>query len=387
MTLIHTFSGAIDDGADPQYGTLSINGSTMYGMTMGGGSNNLGAIFKVDTNGGNFSLMHSFTGSTGHSENTDGRAPQSGLTLIGSNLYGTAVFGGTSGQGNVFKIGADGNAFTVLHSFTASDGAFPYGDLTPSGSILYGATFGGGSGNRGTIFKINMETNEYTYTQPFSSNNYGPLGGLTLCGSTLYGTNTYGTSNSKLGSIFKINTDLTGFEIIHPFTGTTEDGAFPYENTLTLCGSTLYGITRSGGGYGSGTIYKMNLDGSGFTILHSFEKYTAPKGDLTLIGSTLYGVTSGGGGGSMGTIYKIDTSGDNYSIIHSFNNSDGMGILPIGGLTLNGSTLYGMTMWGGQYNHGTIYALAIPEPSILTLLVAGTLTALAFGWRKIRRTA
>ncbi len=89
----------------------------------------------------------------------------------------------------------------------------------------------------------------------------------------------------------------------------------------------------------------------------------------------------------MGTIYKIDTSGDNFSTIHSFNNADGMGILPIGGLTLNGSTLYGMTMGGGQYNHGTIYALAIPEPSTLALLAAGAFTVLAFSWRQIRRTA
>ena len=83
--------------------------------------------------------------------------------------------------------------------------------------------------------------------------------------------------------------------------------------SLTLSGSTLYGMTSYGGTHYHGTIFKINTDGTGFQLLHSFEKWSKdggdPRGSLTLSGSTLYGMNDYGGTDGNGTIFKINTDG------------------------------------------------------------------------------
>src|SRR6266436_5454669 len=56
------------------------------------------------------------------------------------------------------------------------------------------------------------------------------------------------------------------FTNLHSFTGS--DGATPYA-TLTVSGNTLYGTTKDGG-LGSGTVFRINTDGTAFTNLHNF---------------------------------------------------------------------------------------------------------------------
>jgi uncharacterized repeat protein (TIGR03803 family) len=59
--------------------------------------------------------------------------------------------------------------------------------------------------------------------------------------------------------------------VLNPSTGiyTNGDGAYPTAE-LIVSGQTLFGVTSVGGHGGSGTIFKMNFDGSGFTNLHTF---------------------------------------------------------------------------------------------------------------------
>ena len=70
------------------------------------------------------------------------------LTLLGSKLYGVTQNGGSSGKGVLFSVNTDGSGFTVQNSFglLSSDGINPRGDLTLStdASTLYGMTPYGG---------------------------------------------------------------------------------------------------------------------------------------------------------------------------------------------------------------------------------------------------
>ncbi len=89
-----------------------------------------GTIYSLNTDGSDFQTIHSFSG-------PDGANPEGSLLAIGSTLYGTTS-GPRTGQpldntGTVFSIGADGGDFQVLHTFTGADGQSPYAGLTPIG--------------------------------------------------------------------------------------------------------------------------------------------------------------------------------------------------------------------------------------------------------------
>jgi large repetitive protein len=330
-------------------GSLTLSGSTLYGMTTGiiTKVKDAGTIFQINTDGTGYMVLYSF-GSVAN----DGANPQGDLTLSGSTLYGMTYVGGDNGYGTIFQINTDGTGYQVLHSFGGgSDQGYPNGSLTLSGSTLYGMTSGfewmsGVSIGAGTIFQINTDGTGYKVLHSFGDGSDGacPYGSLTLSGSTLFG---------MAGStIFQMNTDGTGYKVLHKFAGPPNDGDNPW-GSLTLSGSTLYGMTESGGAnpsaYGGlGTIFEINTDGTGYQVLYSFSGGSDganPNGALTPSGSTLYGMTVGGGKAKWGVIFQINTDGTGYMVLHDFSGKKGDGA-PSGSLTLSDSKLYGMTCGG-----------------------------------------
>ncbi len=368
FSTLYSFSGYPSDGTSP-FGSLTLSGTTLYGMTFYGGAYNggsgAGTIFKINTNGTGYQVLHNFG-----SVEADGINPQGSLTLSGSTLYGMTVGGGFYGYGTIFQMNTDGTGYQVLHDFgSGSDGAGPQGSLTLSGSTLYGMTTGGYTQYNegyGTIFRINTDGTGYQVLYSFGGGSDGacPYGSLTPSGSTLYGMTSggYAFGYSGLGTIFKINMDGTGYQVLYSFSGGS-DGANP-GSSLTMYGSMLYGMTYDGGADGLGTIFKINTDGTGYQVLHNFggveNDGAYPGGSLTLSSSTLYGMTLGTG--YFGTIFQINTDGTGYQVLYRFGYSDNMDPSGNGSLTLSGSTLYGMTNNGGTYGDGTIFYFGVTPP-------------------------
>ena len=235
FTNLHSFTGG-SDGAEPQAG-LIILGNTLYGTAYAGGSASNGTVFAVNTDGTDFMLLHTFT-ALENDTNSDGAVPYAGLVLSGNTLYGTAYAGGTAGNGTVFAVNTDGTDFTVLHSFTAisfpgtnTDGTYPYAGLTLSGNTLYGTTFFGGSGGMGTVFALTTDGTDFITLHNFTATS-GSLGfvGTNADGAMLYGglvlsedgNTLYGTASSGgrfgLGTVFAVNTDGSAFTTLHDFT-------------------------------------------------------------------------------------------------------------------------------------------------------------------------
>jgi uncharacterized repeat protein (TIGR03803 family) len=150
-TRLHDFTGGASDGASTQHGYLVLDGSTLYGMTTKGGKYNQGVAFSIGTDGKKFTILHSF----GSSSN-DGHFPYGSLMLNGTTLYGTTAKGGSKGLGTVFEIDEDGSKYQRLHDFTggSSDGAKPIDNVILVDGYLYGLTTGGGQYNDGTIFQV-----------------------------------------------------------------------------------------------------------------------------------------------------------------------------------------------------------------------------------------
>ena len=197
--------------------------------------------------------------------------------------------------------------FTNLYNFTGgSDGGAPYATLLLLGNTLYGTTEKGGTGV-GTVFRINTNGTGFTNLYSFTGGGDGanPAAGLTLSSNILYGTANRGGSSGG-GTVFAVNTDGTGFTVLHTFTAPTTNSSGIYTNSdgfwpsavLLLSSNILYGAAKRGGGSGWGTLFRINTDGTGFTNLHNFSGGTLDGGypnELISPGDNLYGTAQYGG--------------------------------------------------------------------------------------------
>jgi uncharacterized repeat protein (TIGR03803 family) len=401
------------DGAGPN--GLVLPGSTLYGTTYSGGSlGGDGTIFALNTDATAFTNLHSFAKYDVNSgNNTDGRWPNAGLTLSGSNLFGTASAGGTSGNGTVFAIVTDGADFRTLHSFSTAnqiggtvvnnDGFNPQSELVVSPTTIFGTASEGGRSGSGTVFSMNTDgtgfatLHSFAAAPNFTNADGSSPDGLILIGDTLYGTTRFG-GDSGNGTLFSVNTNGIGFKVLHSFTSTSgypsytnSDGANPTAR-LVLSGNTLYGTTPNGGSCGAGIIFRIITNGSDFSIVYNFTADSgaypyftnsdgaAPNG-LLLSGSTLYGTSQRGGLSGNGTIFGIHTDGTGFTNLHDFTasstNSSGIytntdGANPYAGLILSSNTLYGTAGSGGSSGNGTVFSISLPvSPPQLTIASAG----------------
>ncbi|MGH7940743.1 MAG: choice-of-anchor tandem repeat GloVer-containing protein, partial [Limisphaerales bacterium] len=318
-----------------------------WGTTTSGGTGGMGTVYTLDLTGP-----------------PEGAYPNE-LLLYSNMIYGTTEGldeSVSNGYGTIFSVNTNGLGFTNLLSFSRIYG-WPVSGVAASGSLLYGTTYSGGNGF-GTVFSFNATNgafngNVYTFQGPSQNDGEGP-GQLLFDGSALYGTTSGGGSNNDgQGTVFEINLGSETYEILHNFSGRGGDGSDP-EGPLLSSGGVLYGTTVSGGAYGFGTVFRMNEDGSGYAVLHSFgdSDGRGPEGELAISDGALYGTTSAGGAYGDGAIFTVDTDGTDYAIIHSFNGSEtNDGAVPFAGLIVSGETLYGTTYAGGAAGDGTVFCV------------------------------
>jgi uncharacterized repeat protein (TIGR03803 family) len=204
-------------------------------------------------------------------------------------------------------------------------------------------------------------TNLYSFTG--GNDGANPFAGLILSGNTLYGT-AFNAGSSDSGTVFAVNTNGMGFTILHPFTDGS-DGGYPFAG-LILSGNTLYGTAEDGGNSGRGTVFAVNTNEMGFTNLYSFTPApypnfyntdgTTPYAGLILSGNTLYGTAAYGGSSDSGTVFAVNTNGMGFTNLYSFTDGND-GANPEAGLILSGNTLYGTARNGGYYSGGTVFAI------------------------------
>ncbi len=295
LTVLSSFDGA-NHGDTPMSALIADSAGNFYGTTRYGGSFGNGTVFKLSPNGNGYdtSILYNFG-----SANADGAQPRAGLTMDGAgNLYGTTSLGGTHNQGTVFKLSPNGTDYVqrVIYNFgdAASDGATPWaGLIMDAEGSLYGTTYNGGSANLGTVFKLSRNGNGYEES------------------------------------------------ILYAFLGES-DGAHPLAALLMDSAGNLYGTTTYGGTTDSGTVFMLTADGGTYrkTNLWTFLYGENPSSSLLMdsVGN-LYGTNTPDqplfGGGA---VYQISHSGKRTTF------GEDMKGMPFGGLVMDSAgNLYGTT--------------------------------------------
>jgi uncharacterized repeat protein (TIGR03803 family) len=210
---------------------------------------------------------------------------------------------------------------------------------------------------------VQAQTLSVLYSFTGGSDGMTPLSGLTSAGkATFYGTTSAGGSGS--GTLFKLEPSGSGWTLntIHTFTS-NPDGATPIARVRVRPGGIVYGTTSAGGTSGAGTVYEMSSKGESviYEFLGGSDGSQPSPGDLAFDhAGNIYGTTSGGGANGNGTVYELVRSKKGAwkeKLLYSFRQSSD-GTVPVGGVTFGTpDTLYGTTSTGGTYGYGTVYQL------------------------------
>ncbi len=316
-------------------------------------------------------VVHAFSNRSAKASHPFGRL----LQAPDGFLYGTAsATTAYSGNGAIFREDPATNTLIIVYNFTGS-GSAGTGSGPRSGLILaadgklYGTCETGGRYGYGTVFSIDLSTAPVTVTKIHDFNDVAADGAFPESDSViqasdgyLYGATRYG-GTSDYGVVWKMALNGSSLTVLHSFTG--PDGAGPMAGVIEGSDGKLYGTAEYGGANNLGTVYYLRKDGSGFGVAHSFsaapmDGYNPQTGLTRGLGGKLYGTTQFGGlndNGSDGIIYSIDPSAGNaFSIVYNFNGTTGAN--PLSALSSDGSgNLYGTTWQGGANGYGTAYML------------------------------
>lgn len=208
----------------------------------------------------------------------------------------------------------------------------------------------------------------------------GPL--VQASDGNLYGTTRAGGGNrcndfdNFCGVVFRLTPD--GREtVIHSFKESKTDAFRPSSPLIEGRDGALYGLTSSGGAYGSGALYRVTLAGE-FSLIYSFgstpDDGIVPIGPLVVgADGSFYGTTASGGanhciqipqaGGNCGTVFRVTPAGAGQTL-YSFGTSVTDGVQPNGLMLASDGNFYGTTTTGGAntcsstaapYTCGTIF--------------------------------
>jgi uncharacterized repeat protein (TIGR03803 family) len=343
--LLHRFDYG-SEGGFPLAGLVRDSDGNLYGTTSSGGPDGEGTTYRLAPDG-TFTILHSFSFTDGK-----GFLPSPGLVRDGQgNLYGTTysggAFGGTFGNGVLYKLAPDGS-YTVLHDFTGDDGVSPFG-LVRVGNLFYGVTQSGGAAGQGTLFKLTHK-GVFSVLCSFTSR----PGGLAADDlGNLFVNHPQGGSLGQ-GALSRV-TPTGAVSTVYEFTG-TDDGSSPLWRPFVDALGSLYGASTFGQGGAYANVFKVETNGS-YTTLRRLTM-TSLNGDLALDSNgNLFGTTQLGGVG-LGSVFSYAPVSKVYTELYAFNAPTESGQGPVGGPLLDATgMIYGTTSAAGSFGGGTIFKL------------------------------
>jgi uncharacterized repeat protein (TIGR03803 family) len=362
-TILHRFALDGTEGIFPYAPLIQATDGNFYGTTSQSGAFGNGTVFQMTPDGTVFTVLHAFAGGT------DGATPYAALIqATDGKFYGTTVFGGGAnpncrtgpgGCGVVFQMTPDGTV-TVLHAFTAgTDGAWPHAALIQAtDGNLYGTADAGGAGGGGTIFTMTPDGTVFTVLHAFAggTEGYDPVAIIQATDRNLYGVTYYGGAGGGSGTVFTMTLDGTGFTVLHAFAGGT-DGTQPQTGLIQATDGNFYGTTYYGGAGctgtpGCGTVFRMTSEGT-VTVVHAFAAGTDGgypiAGVIQATDENLYGAT-------QDRVFQMTPDGTGFTVLHTFAGQPDGAAVYSAILQATDGNFYGTTVRGGYFG-GVVYEL------------------------------
>lgn len=397
-TTLHNFQGAPTDGQFPTDRLITDKSGNLYGTTQYGGNGlcnssgvpGCGTVFRLSPPIGGSkkwteTILYHFQG---RNSGLDGSTPTGGLILDrNGNLYGTTMFGGTSGAGTVFELKPPTSASgawseVILYNFQGSpnDVAVPASSLIFDAGNLYGTTVINdvpGLNKCGAVFELQRpakpgrawtESIIHSFTGDQKS---GVDGCYTASGvirdsyGNLFGTTDFGglgnNAGTSLGVVYELTSSSSGSwseSFPFNFNGGSPGGGSGAAGLIFDSAGNLYGTTSLGGantcskeGDACGMVFQLSPQGNGTwteTTLYNFQSANNsywPVGSLIIDSAgNLYGVT-------LNSVYKLappSVSGNPWTETVLFNFPGGTaGTNPAAGLLYYRGTVVGTTSSGG----------------------------------------
>lgn len=177
----------------------------------------------------------------------------------------------------------------------------------------------------------------------------------------VYGLHRSG-GNEGIGSIFEFDPITQEYIIKYEFSDSGLMGHFPEGGMISLPDGRLLGTTSSGGLDDAGIIFSY-IPGSSIIHLEANMASTTAKGPsgqlLFASDGWVYGTTKDGGTLGLGTIFRFHPNTNQIQVVYDISDI-GTGYSPSGGLCeLADGKLYGFCKMGGETTHGVIYSFQL----------------------------
>src|ERR1035437_2959729 len=201
-------------------------------MTLYGGTNGEGVIFRFNPFDSSFNELYSLNGTMGTNPFNGGLVQATDGKLYGM-LYQTA----TDTNGVIFSYDLTDSIYTEVYVFDYNHGANPNCALIlATNGLLYGVTYQGGITGCGVLFSFDVNTNTYTDLYEFNGTGCLLLNSLMQASNgLLFGPGGYDEN------IFKFNINTDSCTNIHTF-NTTLNGQQPWDKIIEVPDSLTTGI-------------------------------------------------------------------------------------------------------------------------------------------------
>jgi uncharacterized repeat protein (TIGR03803 family) len=352
---------------------------TIFGTATQGGPANQGFIFSVNADGSDYRLIHGF-------QFTGTQRPGPNALMLGPDgaLYGTLQDGGDHNRGALYRVETDGSDFTILHHFSDArdqDGGRPILIGSDASGTLYGTCNNGQRNAAPRLFRINVdgsgfeviyrplttdERNRLTTERDNAAEQVESLqqalasdaprnvperviqqweerlpqmkarfeeaqAALAAAGDGMLGPMTvgedgffYGVAQAMVDRqqhsvIFRLSDDGRAYEVLHHFDGAPLDGTRAETPPLVASDGKLYGFTATGGIANAGVIYRLDRDGSNYEVIFNPEDRFSPGiRPIEGPGGMLYAIGMLRTGPSQPRLYRIARDGGDMTILDEF---------------------------------------------------------------------